>query len=110
MQRAFGRGGRAHCFRVPHSMTSSKTPLGASSRASAWEWVQASLLVGNLWWTTLCLGGFLAETMAVTSTLTGLLLTVHFMERAIRANLPRLHPAGWWSLPFLAYAAVNIQW
>jgi O-antigen ligase len=46
----------------------------------------------------------------VTSALTGLLLTMHFIERAISANLPRLHPAGWWLLPFLGYAALNVQW
>src|SRR5690606_37927232 len=69
-------------------------------------------------WTTLCLGGFLAETMVVTSALGGALLFVHFAERAVRRRLhsvsgyelPRLHPAGWLPLPFLIYAIANVHW
>lgn len=60
-------------------------------------------------WTTLCLGGYRAETMVVTSALTCSLLAVHFAERAAMGKtLPALHPAGWLPLPFLVYAAANV--
>lgn len=80
-------------------------------RASAWEWAQAALLAGNLAWTTLALGGYRAETKVVTLVLTGALVVVHFLARALeRGGTPRVHPAGWLLLPFLAYAAANVQW
>ncbi|HTO03047.1 MAG TPA: O-antigen ligase family protein, partial [Opitutus sp.] len=96
---------------------SSKTTAEASRRASGWEWAQVALLSVNLAWTTLCLGGFRAETMVVTSALGGALLAVHFAERAVRRwrsshsgyDLPRLHVAGWLPLPFLVYAIANVQ-
>jgi O-antigen ligase len=82
-----------------------------NSRASAWEWAQAALLAANLAWTTLCLGGFLAQTMVVTSALTGALVAVHFAARACEANAaPRLHAAGWLLVPFLVYALANVLW
>lgn len=100
-------------------MTLLKTTTGASNRASVWEWAQAALLVINLVWTTLCLGGFVAQAMVVTSALGGALIVVHLLERAARASrrapdtnitLPALHPAGWLLLPFPAYAAMNVVW
>lgn len=55
--------------------------------------------------------------MVVTSALTGLLLIVHFGGLALSANPSepasgerRAHPAGWWLLPFLIYAAANAAW
>ena len=81
-------------------------------RASAWEWTQTGLLVANLIWTTLCLGGYRADTLVVTTTLTGVLLLVHFLGRAWEKNggQSAVHPAGWWLLPFLAYALANVLW
>ena len=83
-----------------------------SARASAWEWLTAALLVVNLAWTTLCLGGFRPETMIVTSVLNALLLAQHFAGRgfAAGAGVRRWHPAGWWLLPFLLYALGNVLW
>ncbi len=80
-------------------------------RASVWEWIQSALLAANLAWTTLCLGGYRAETMVVTSALNALLLGVHFGSRTF-ASTPRRpwHPAGWLLLPFLAYAWANVLW
>ena len=72
--------------------------------------MQVGLLVANLAWTTLCLGGFLAQTMIVTSALSGVLLGVHVMARAFDRRVRRSHPAGWLFLPFLVYAAANVQW
>jgi len=83
-----------------------------SARASAWEWLTAALVVVNLAWTTLCLGGYRPETMVVTSALNGLLLAVHFAGRAFApaSSVRQFHPAGWWLLPFLVYAAANVMW
>jgi O-antigen ligase len=84
----------------------------SSSRPSRWEWLTAGLLVVNLAWTTLCLGGYRPETMVVTSALNGVLLAVHFAGRAFApaGGVRRIHPAGWWLLPFLAYALANVWW
>ncbi len=76
------------------------------ARATPWEWAQAALLAAGLVWTTLCLGGYRAETMVVTSALNAALLTVHFLSQAF-SRAVRAHPAGWFFLPFLVYAAAN---
>lgn len=98
----------------------------------AWEWAQTALLAANLAWTTLCLGGYLARTMVVTSSLTAALLCVHALAGIPRrrggqeapprggaasaaggrcsASARGAHPAGWLFLPFLAYAAANVRW
>ena len=83
-----------------------------SERVSVWEGLVVALLGVNLAWTTLCLGGFRPETMVVTSALNGVLLAVHLAGRALApvGSGRRLHPAGWWLLPFLAYAAANVLW
>ena len=57
------------------------TPAEPSPSSAVWEWAQTALLAINLAWTTLCLGGYLPETVVVTSVLAGLLLTVHLLER-----------------------------
>jgi hypothetical protein len=77
-------------------------------RVSVWEWIQTILLSANLVWTTLCLGGFLARTMVVTSVLTAALLAVHAIATWIAPRRP--HPAGYWFGPFLVYAAANVAW
>ncbi len=98
-----GRG-FARVFPMPTEST--------SARASAWEWFMTALVGANLAWTTLCLGGFRPETMIVTSALNALLLAAHFSGRALApvGKGWRFHPAGWWLLPFLAYAAANVLW
>jgi tetratricopeptide (TPR) repeat protein len=95
---------RAALFPMP---VSSQPP-----RVSAWEWIQTALLLVNLAWTTLCLGGFRPETMVVTSAWNGLLLAVHLAGRSLaeEGSRRRAHPAGWWMLPFLIYAAANVLW
>ena len=79
----------------------------ASVRASAWEWTRTLVLTANIWWTTLCLGGFLPGTRVFMSALTGVLLAVHFADpkRGVRG-----HRAGWLFVPFLLYAAANVVW
>lgn len=65
-----------------------------------------ALLTINLAWTTMGLGGYRAETMVVTSALTGLLLAGYFLKRVF-SRATQTHPAGWLLLPFLIYAAAN---
>jgi O-antigen ligase len=77
------------------------------ARATPWEWTQAALLAAGLIWTTLCLGGYRAETMVVTSALNAALLVTYFLSRAFGCA-PRTHLAGWFFLPFLIYAATNV--
>lgn len=95
-------------------------PHSSALRTSVWEWAQVALLIVNLTWTTLCLGGFRAETMILTSALNGALLTVHLISRIVErarddsevppAGWLGFHPAGWLLLPFTVYAAVNTRW
>ncbi|MDB6127283.1 MAG: O-antigen polymerase [Verrucomicrobia bacterium] len=58
----------------------------------------------------MCLGGYRPETMIITSALNGLLLVVHLMGRAFPPGIGarQLHAAGWWLIPFLIYAAINV--
>ena len=81
--------------------------LPSPAPASPWERARAVLLASNIAWTTLCLGGWLPGTRAVTAALTAALLAVHFLgpERGTRA-----HPAGWLFIPFLVYGAWNAGW
>ncbi|MEY3775109.1 MAG: hypothetical protein RLZZ129_1889 [Verrucomicrobiota bacterium] len=74
------------------------------------EWLQATVLAANLVWTTLCLGGYRPETMVITSALTCVLLGLHLVARTIFTGDRQLHPAGWFFVPFLAYAAANVVW
>lgn len=87
----------------------------SSLRFQTWQWAQTALLAANLAWTTLCLGGFLAETMVVTTCLTAALLAVHggvilFGGIVAPHERWRIHPASWLCLPFLIYAAANVVW
>src|SRR3712207_5655882 len=81
-----------------------------SSRAMVLEWTIAAILAGNLAWTTICLGGYRPETMVVTVALNGLMLALHLIGGALGIVSGRTHLAGWWFLPFLAYAAVSAAW
>jgi O-antigen ligase len=87
-------------------------PTLPPTRASAWAWAQTAALSANLAWTTLCLGGYRPETMVVSGPLILLLVVANLLGRAAApsTDAPRLHPAGWLFLPFLAYAAANVHW
>lgn len=97
-------------------MTNPSVELNVGPGVRVWEWAQVALLGVNLTWTTLCLGGYRPETMVVTTALTGALLVVHLIGWVMlrdelagqSGEVARLHPAGWWLLPFLAYAAANV--
>lgn len=99
-------------------------PANPTTRADVSEWILTALLAANLFWTTLCLGGYLPQTLVVTGSLTAALLVVHLLERAqlsaffrrsaqpggARPARAPFHPAGWWMLPFLGYATINVLW
>ena len=76
------------------------------SSAAVGEWIVGVLLAVNLFWTTLCLGGYRPETMVLSWLLTGAALSLHLGIVAWTRQRP--HPAGLWFLPFLAYAAFNV--
>lgn len=83
-------------------------PTAKISRAPLWEWAQTGLLAANLVWTTLYMGGYRPVAQIVTLLLTVALLLVHGVAAAVERRTP--HPAGWWLLPFLLYAAANVLW
>ncbi len=86
--------------------------VSSSLRASPWEWVQTVLLAVNLAWTTLYMGGYRPEAQLVTLMLTTALLLVHFGGKVFAGEAAgvAVHPAGWWLLPFVTYAAANVIW
>jgi tetratricopeptide (TPR) repeat protein len=78
-----------------------------STAAPSGEWMIAGLLAGNLAWTTLCLGGVRAETMVISWALTGVTLALQLVLSAWMGE--RSHPAGFWLLPFLGFAAISVM-
>ena len=86
------------------------TPADADDSGLVGQWLLAALVLINLSWTTLGLGGFLAQTMVVTSALNGLLLAVHFLVRACDRTSSPLHPASWLFFPFLGYGLISVLW
>ncbi|MFT3782453.1 MAG: O-antigen ligase family protein [Nibricoccus sp.] len=76
------------------------------SSAAIGEWLVAILLAANLAWTILCLGGYRPETMALSWPLTAAALGTQLGFAAWRGERP--HPAGFFLLPFLGYAAFNV--
>jgi O-antigen ligase/cytochrome c-type biogenesis protein CcmH/NrfG len=78
--------------------------------AALLEWLLAGLLLANLWWTTLCLGGYRPETMVVTVVLHGLFSAV-FLLGAIAGILGFSGGGAVLPLvPFAVYAFANVLW
>jgi O-antigen ligase len=71
------------------------------------ERARVALLVADISWTTLCLGGYMPGTKAVMGLLTASLIAVHLVDPT---SGRRPHLAGWLFIPFLAYAAANLVW
>jgi O-antigen ligase/tetratricopeptide (TPR) repeat protein len=85
-------------------------PEDSRLAGEAGEGLVVGLVLVNLWWTTLCLGGFRAETMAVTATLGVAALASWLALEAWRGCGLRLHWVALATLPFLTYAAANAAW
>lgn len=85
--------------------------LVRASTASRWEWISAVLLAAGLAATLLCNGGYGARVEGLVSLGTVVLAAVHGASRVMGARAGRpLHPAGWFPLPFIAYAAIHVAW
>ena len=82
----------------------------ADGRGSGGEWILVILVLANLWWTTLCLGGYRSETMVVTGAVNLGTLGLWCAIEAWRGRSLALHGAALATLPFLAYGAVNAAW
>lgn len=88
-------------------------PARPTSVLTAWlDWFMLIMLVAALAWTTLCLGGYLAETMVWSSRLVLALAVVGSLRMAlgrgdapVAVNLAVLIP-----LPFIAYALASVLW
>ena len=82
----------------------------AEERASKAEWALVILVLANLWWTTLCLGGYRPETMVVTAAVNLGTLGLLWAVAAWRRRRLEFPGAALATLPFLAYGAVNAAW
>ncbi len=80
-------------------------PLPEPTALARGEVPRLVLLLANLFWTVLCLGGYRPETLLVTSLLTAALVIGHLL---LPTAGPRSHPAAGLFLPFVVYAAVNV--
>lgn len=84
-------------------------PASTTSRVVvAGEWLLVVGLAGTLAWTTLCLGGYMAQTMVVTS-------WAVFGLAALGAGLwaaggRKFHLAALLPVPFLAFALASVLW
>ena len=74
------------------------------------EWLIVGLILANVWWTTLCLGGYRPETLVISYGLAAAALVVWLLTVVFAAGPVRLNLAGLIPLPFLLYAAANAGW
>jgi tetratricopeptide (TPR) repeat protein len=74
------------------------------------EWIVVLGLAATLIWTTLCLGGYLAETMIVTSWAVFGLAALAAVLWAAGVGGRRLHLAALLPVPFLVYALASVWW
>lgn len=90
-------------------MSSPDSPASATPRGvAAGEWLLVAGLGATLTWTTLCLGGYLAKTMVVTSWAVFGLVALGALLWAVGPR--RFHLAALLPVPFLAYALVSVLW
>ena len=72
------------------------------------EWTIVLGLAATLGWTTLCLGGYLAETLVWTSRAVWLLAALGVIGLGLA---PRpIDSRIWWPVPFLVYAWISAGW
>lgn len=87
----------------PPSPSPAKEPI-----LTAAEWGLTIALAAVIAWTTLCLGGFLARTMAVSGPA---VLGIAALAAGLHAWRPvRLQAADWLPVPFLLFALASVLW
>ncbi len=84
--------------------------MRAEERGFSGEWALVILVLANLWWTTLCLGGYRAETMVVTGAVNLATLALWWAVGAWRRSGIELRGPALAVLPFLAFGAVSAAW
>jgi O-antigen ligase len=77
---------------------------------SVGEWVLVILVLGNLAWTAMCLGGFRPETMVVASAVNAATFALWLAMSVWRRGRFELRGAALATLPFLVYGAVSAGW
>ena len=92
-------------------MTAAPPPVAeplAPRTAQVLGWTIVLGLAATLAWTTLCLGGYLAETMVWTSRAVWFLAALGALAFVLA---PRpIDPRVWWPVPFLGFALVSVGW
>jgi len=83
--------------------------LPVESGVAPGEWVLVILVLANLWWTTLCLGGFRPGTMVVAGAVNLATSGCGGCWPAWRRSCQELPVAALATLPFLVYGAVNVS-
>lgn len=83
---------------------------GDGGRGRVRDWAVVGLVLADLWWTTLCLGGYRPETMPVTAGLIAAAVVVWLALDGWRRRGLELRWVALATLPFLVYAAANVQW
>ena len=79
---------------------------GAEENGSGGEWALAVLVLANLWWTALCLGGYRPETMVIAAAVNAATFAFWLGMKARRRRLG-VRSAALATLPFLVYCAVS---
>ena len=82
----------------------------AEGNGSGGEWVLAVLVIANLWWTALCLGGYRPETMVIASAVNAATFALWLAMKAWRRRRFAVRCAALATLPFLVYGAVSAGW
>ncbi|OHE85136.1 MAG: hypothetical protein A3G75_14880 [Verrucomicrobia bacterium RIFCSPLOWO2_12_FULL_64_8] len=97
---------------VPEQADEGQSAGGAATTRwrAVGEWLVVGLILANVWWTTLCLGGYRPDTLIISYGLTAAALVVSILAAAFGAGPVRLHLAGLIPLPFLLYGVANVLW
>jgi len=92
------------------AMSASAPDRFSSRPIAAGGWVIVTGLAAVLAWTTLGLGGYLAENMVVTAPAVFALAALGGLLLALERGGPGLHLAAWLPVPFVLYAAASAMW
>jgi O-antigen ligase len=92
------------------AQTNSDVAPAGETCGAAGEWTIVILVLANLWWTTLCLGGYRPETMVVAGAVNFATFGLWWAFAAWRRRWLELPGAAIATLPFLVYGAMNAAW